>query len=499
MAVPPRPTLDPHVTHNPQPALHVDDPERQHPGVTLAVLALAGLAFALLQSLVAPALPEIQRDLHASESGVTWVLTAYLLSASVATPLLGRLGDIHGKERVLVWVLVALGAGTLLSALATSLPLLIAGRVVQGAGGGIFPLAFGIIRDEFPRERVAGSIGLISAILGIGGGAGIVLAGVIVDHLSYHWLFWFPLVAVMVATVATALFVPESPIKAPGRISWRAAALLSAGLAAVLLAVSQAPNWGWGSPRTLALTAAGLAVLAVWVRVELRSTEPLVDMRVMRLRGVWTTNLVGFLLGVGMFTSFIVIPQLVELPKASGFGFGASVTGAGLFLLPMTVMMLIVGPMAGRLERRFGSKPPLVAGTVFAACAFVLLALGHEARVDVYLASALLGVGIGLAFAAMANLIVEAVPADQTGVATGMNTIARSIGGALGSQVVASILSVSVVAATGLPREHSFTVSFWLAAGALAVGTLVALAIPGRSVAQEQEALAPRAAEARAA
>jgi EmrB/QacA subfamily drug resistance transporter len=486
------------VTHS-QPMPYVHDSERQRPGVTLAVLALAGLAFALLQSLVAPALPEIQRDLHASESGVTWVLTAYLLSASVATPLLGRLGDIHGKERVLVGVLVVLGAGTLLSAFATSLPLMIAGRVVQGAGGGIFPLAFGIIRDEFPRERVAGSIGLMSAILGIGGGAGIVLAGVIVDHLSYHWLFWFPLVAVVIATVTTALFVPESPVKAPGRISWSAAALLSGGLAAVLLAVSQAPNWGWGSARTLALSAAGLAVLAAWVAVELRSAEPLVDMRVMRLPGVWTTNVVGFLLGVGMFTSFIVIPQLVELPKSSGFGFGASVTGAGLFLLPMTLMMLLVGPMAGRLERRFGSKPPLAAGSVFAACSFVLLALGHGVRVDVYLASALLGVGIGLAFAAMANLIVEAVPADQTGVATGMNTIARSIGGALGSQVVASILSASVVAATGLPREHGFTIAFWLAAGALTVGALVALAIPGRGAAQQHGAVPAQVAEARVA
>jgi MFS family permease len=236
-------------------------PAHQHYGITLAALALAGLAFALLQSLVAPALPEIQQSLHASESDVTWVLTAYLLSASVATPLLGRLGDIHGKERVLVGVLVALAVGTVISALATSLPLLVAGRVVQGAGGGVFPLAFGIIRDEFPRDRVAGAIGFISAILGIGAGAGIVLAGVIVDHLSSHWLFWFPLVVVVIAAVATVFYVPESPVKAPARISWGAAALLSAGLTAVLLAVSHAATWGWGSARTLGLVAAGLVVL----------------------------------------------------------------------------------------------------------------------------------------------------------------------------------------------------------------------------------------------
>ena len=472
------------------------DPERQRPSVTLAVLALGGLSFALLQSLVAPALPEIQHRLHTSESGATWILTGYLLSASVATPLLGRLGDIHGKERVLFWVLMALGAGSLVSALASSLPLMIAGRVIQGAGGGVFPLAFGIIRDEFPRERVAGSIGLVSAILGIGGGAGIVLAGPIVDTLSYHWLFWVPLVAVAIAAVATALLVPESPVKAPAKIAWSSAVLLSAGLAALMLAVSEAPSWGWGSARTVGLAAAGLAALAAWVRTELVSAHPLVDMRVMRLRGVWTTNLVAFLVGMGMYSSFILLPQLVELPKSSGFGFGASVTGAGLFMVPMTIMMLLVGPAAGRLERRFGSKPPLVAGAIFVAAGYGLLGVVHDARVEVYLASALLGIGIGLAFAAMANLIVEAVPADQTGVATAMNTIARTVGGALGSQVVASILTGIVVAASGLPRERAFTISFALAGGAMLVSAFVALAIPGRGRARPEEQPPTHAAEA---
>jgi len=471
--------------------------EQQHYGVTLAVLALGGVAYALLQSAVAPALPEIQHALGASESGVTWILTAYLLAASVATPLLGRLGDIHGKERVLVWVLVALGVGTALSAVATALPLMIAGRIIQGAAGGIFPLAFGIIRDEFPPERVAGGLGLISATLGIGAGVGIVLAGVIVENLSYHWLFWLPLVLVILATVATALFVPESPIKAPARIAWGAAVLLSGGLAALLLAVSEAATWGWGSPKTLGLVALGVVLLGVWVRVELASREPLVDMRIMRLRGVWTVNLAGFLLGFGMYGSFILLPQFVEQPVSTGYGFGASVTQAGLFMLPSTLGMLITGPMAGRLERRFGSKPPLIAGVIAAAASFVMLAVAHSDHIDIYVASALLGIGIGLSFAAMANLIVIAVPADQTGVATGVNTIMRTIGGALGSQIIASILTANVIAATGLPAERGFTIAFWLGAVVLLVGVVASLAIPGRQ--QREPVLAGVAHAGRAA
>ena len=178
--------------------------DRQHPSLTFLVLALAGTSYSLLQSLVAPALPNIEHALHTSENSVSWILTSYLLSASVATPVIGRLGDMYGKERLLMIVLALLSAGTLVSALASSLPLMLVGRVIQGAAGGIFPLAFGIIRDEFPRERVAGAIGLMSALLGVGGGAGVVLAGPIVDHLSFHYLFWLPLIPVVVATVSDA-------------------------------------------------------------------------------------------------------------------------------------------------------------------------------------------------------------------------------------------------------------------------------------------------------
>src|SRR5215469_2611059 len=249
---------------------------RQHYNVTFALLATAGIAYALLQSAVAPALPELQQSLHTSVNSVSWVLTAYLLSASIGTPLIGRLGDMHGKERLLVVVLVLLCLGTVVSALATTLAVMLVGRVIQGAAGGLFPLAFGIIRDEFPRERIAGGIGLMSALLGVGGGAGVVLAGPIIDHLDYHYLFWLPLIPVVVATLAVHFFVPESPIKVPGRISWLPAALMSSGLVALLLAVSQAPTWHWLSAKTIGLLAVGAVLLALWVRVETGSREPLV-------------------------------------------------------------------------------------------------------------------------------------------------------------------------------------------------------------------------------
>jgi MFS family permease len=461
-------------------APHSDEGEhRQHYNVTFALLACAAISYALMQSLVAPAIPDLQRELHTSVNSVSWVLTAYLLSASIATPLIGRLGDMYGKERLLVIVLVVLCLATVVSARATSLTVMLIGRLAQGAAGGVFPLSFGIIRDEFPRERVAGAVGIMAALAGVGGGAGVVLAGPIVDHGSVHDLFWLPLVPLVIATVAIHLLVPESPIRVPGKVNWTGAVLMSAGLGAVLVAVSQTAVWHWLSVKTVGLFVAGALLLVAWVRSESRSSHPLVDMRMMRIRGVWTTNSVAMLLGFGMYASFILVPDFVETPSRVGYGFDASVTGAGLFLLPATVAMLLVGAQTGRLERRFGSKPPLLAGALITMAAYVVLAFARSDSLEIYVAALLLGSGIGLAFASMVNLIIENVGPEETGIATGMNAVARTVGGAFGGAAVASILA-ETVSATGYPTDHGYTVAFAVCAIALALGFVAGLGIPQR-------------------
>jgi EmrB/QacA subfamily drug resistance transporter len=450
--------------------------DRTHPNLTLAVLALGGLSYAMLSSLVVPALPTMQHELHATETGITWLLTGYLLAASVGTAIIGRLGDMYGKERLLLATLLILVFGTLLAALTSSLPVLIAARVIQGVAGGIFPLAFGIVRDEFPPEKVAGGIGLLSAILGTGGGVGIVLSGLIVEHLDYHWLFWIPLALVIVAALATWRLVPESPIRTPGRINWLAGALMSIGISAVLLAISQTTTWGWVSAKTIGLVAIGLAFTAAWIAVEARSKNPLVDMTMMRVRGVWTTNAAAFLLGAGLYASFIVFPQFAQLPTKTGFGFGASVVVSGLYLLPTTIGMTILGLRAGAISARFGSRAALLAGTVFSALSFAILALAHDHPWEFLLSATLLGVGIGLAFAALGNLIVQAVPSEQTGVASGMNTVMRTLGGALGGQLSATFIAGNV--ADDLPTVTGFTETFVMATGFLVLCFFAGLLMP---------------------
>ncbi len=470
----------------------VEGEARQHYGLTLGILVVCALAYSLSQTLVAPALPEIQHQLGTSTTAVTFVLTAYLLTASVATPIVGRLGDMFGKKRVLVATLGVFAVGSLVAALSHSIGMLIAGRAIQGVAGAVFPLSFGIIRDEFPAARVATGIGLISATFGIGGGAGLVLSGVIVDHLAYEWIFWLGLAVVAVAIAATYLFVPESPVTSPSRIDWGGAALLSGGLVALLVAVSEGNAWGWASARIIGLFALSAAFLVAWVRFEAGQSHPLVDMKMMRERAVLSTNLTAFLVGFGMFSSFILIPQLVQTPAASGFGFGATVSEAGLFMLPSAGMMLFAGPLAGWLGGRFGSRLPLLIGTAVATCSLVSLALFHDARWTIYVGTALLGIGIGFSFAAMANLIVGAVEQTRTGIATGINTIMRTIGGSLGGQIAASIVAGHVVVATGLPQESGFTTAFAMAAVGVGLAFVAALTIPRPSPRRAQSPHAAR-------
>jgi EmrB/QacA subfamily drug resistance transporter len=450
---------------------------RARPGTTFAVLALGVAAFALLQSLVIPVLTTVQHELHTTQGTVTWVLTAYLLSASIMTPILGRVGDMMGKKRVFVATLAALAIGSLLAAVATSIGVLIAARVIQGIAGGMVPVAFGIIRDEFPPAKVAGAVGALASLTAVGAGLGIVLAGPIVDVLDYHWLFWLPLILTVAAAVCAIAFVPESPVRTPGRISWLPALLLSAWLVGLLVALSEAPAWGWRSGRVIGLLGTAAVLAAAWIAAELRATTPLIDMKMMRQRAVWTNNLVALLIGLGMYATFAFLPEFVQTPTIAGYGFGASITLSGLMLLPSSLTMFAVGVLAGRLTRLVGGKVLVVTGCLIGCGAMSMLAFAHQDQWEIFVAGAIMGVGFGLVFSAMSALIVAAVPASQTGVATGMNANIRTIGGSIGAAVMASIVT-SQLGPSGLPRQAGYTTGFAAMAGGLVLAALAALLLP---------------------
>jgi EmrB/QacA subfamily drug resistance transporter len=448
-------------------------------------LSLGGLSFAVLQSLVAPALSTIEKDLNVSTSDVSWILTAYLLSASVLTPIFGKLGDMMGKRRILIVVLSLLFVGTLLAALAPNLIVLIVARALQGAAGAVLPLSIGIVRDELPRDRVSVTIGLLSAIFGIGAGVGIVAAGPIVQNLDWHWLFWLPLVLIVIALLGAIFGMKESPVRTPGRLDLAGTAVLAVSLVSILLAISEGETWGWGSKKTIGLLVLGAVALVAFVLVELRVKSPLIDVRLFRIRGVWTAHVVALIFGFAMFGTFVLVPTLLQLPAITGYGFGKTASEAGLFLLPTVLAMIVLGPVAGLLVRRVGPKPPMLLGALFVTAAFVLPAIAHGETWQVLASGILTGAGIGLALASTSNAIIESVPATQTGEAISANTIARTIGSSIGTAVIAAIIT-SHSSPQGLPSDDAFTIGFWVCAGVAVLAILGAIVAPSLRKRREQ-------------
>ena len=359
-----------------------------HPGLrsvrrrrlTKVILAVSAATYTLLQSLLFP------RPAHIAAQpayiAVRCDLGTHYLSAlgGVCTPVLGRLGDRYGKKRMFVIALGALAAGSLLAAVATTLAVMIVARAIQGIGGGVLPLSFGIAQDQLPPAEVPGAIGTISMLSGFGSGLGVVLAGPIVSLFGYHWLFWIPFIPTAAAAVTAFVVLSESPKEGAGRLRWQAFVLLTAWLVAFLLAVSQGNQWGWGSARIIGLFAVAAVTLIAWIMVESRSDTPLIDMRMMRLRGVWSTNLVTFLLGLCTFASLTFTADFVQTPRSAGYGFGASVTEAGLVLGPQAIATTVLGGFLGRLTVRVGAKVVLLWGALTCTVAMAAEGYAHDGR-----------------------------------------------------------------------------------------------------------------------
>ncbi|WP_197008365.1 MFS transporter [Longispora fulva] len=461
------------------PQQHKPRPE----GLILFALGLGAMIVSMMQTLVVPILGTIGHRLHASSTDVSWVLTANLLAAAVLTPLLGRLGDQLGKKKVLVASMIVLVAGSLLAATTSSLGLLITARALQGVGTAIFPLAIGIARDEIRPAKLPGAMALISATLSVGGGVGLVATGLLIqgDNPDYHRVFWLATALAALALVAVVALVPAGTrAKVASRVDWLGAATLGATLVALLLPLSQGNSWGWTSARTLGLFAASVVLAGLWVLVERRVAAPLVDLRMFARRQVAMTNIAALLFGFAMFGMFIGASTMVQIPHAlAGYGFGATVLRAAVeYLLPSSLVSVLAAPLGGLLVRRIGAKAVLALGTVTGVVGFSSFALWHEKSWQVIAAVMISGVAISLGYAAMPALIVAAVPVEQTGIANGLNSIARTVGSSVASAVVTTLLTSRLVVHKPfppLPAESGFTLTFWLCAGACALAALVTL------------------------
>lgn len=436
----------------------------------LPVLGLGAVVVSCMQALVIPAVDAIARDLQISTAAATWAVTTNLLACAVLTPVLGRLGDLHGRRRLMLWSIGACLAGSLLAALTSSFALLLVARVLQGASGAVFPLAIGIVRDEREGPAVTRTTAVISGMLSLGAGVGLVVCGVLtLDGADYHRVFWFGAAVSLAALAGAAWAIPAHP--APGgdrRLDVPGATLLAAGLLLLLLALTETPSWGLLAVPTLACLAAGIAVIAAWAAWERRAPAPLADPRLLTRRPVLVTNLAGLFVGLANFTCFLGVTRLAQAPAGDGPGFGASVlTTALVFLLPGALGSALAAQLGGELVHRFGGRRTLAGAGLLGAGGFAGLAtLPHETWVVVAWTVAILS-SVSIAYAAMPVLLMAATPPRDTAVANSMNSIARWIGGAVGSALVISVLASATPAA--------FTAVFLLAGTGCAASALLVL------------------------
>lgn len=476
------------------------------PGALLGALTLAMLAFSVVQTSIVPILPQLAVQFSTSTTNIAWMLTANLLAAAVFTPLLGRIGDLRGRKPMLLVSISGVVLGSLLAVLGGSFTLVLLGRVLMGLGGGVLPLSIAIVRDELPRERVTGGVALVSASLGVGSGLGLVATGFVMEHGGYQDVFAMGLGLAALAFVAVLFAVRRDPVvDRVGGADPLGALLLAGWLITLLLAVSEGTSWGWGSASIVGLFASAVVLLAGWILVELRMTHPLVDVRMLAKPVVAVTNFSAMLIGFAMYASFALLSDFTQTPSAAGYGFGATVLHAGILLLPSAIGSFLGAPIGARMIARSGPKLPLVLGGLLAGLALLSLGPWHGSQLNVYVASGVMGLGIGLAYAAMPALINSAVPVEQSGVANGMNAVLRTVGGAVGTAVATAILTGSLIpqkllagtplAGHALPTVSAYHDAF-IVAGTLALAAaLVPLLLKARNRGVASQATAVEAAD----
>ena len=448
--------------------------------VLVAALSLAALTVALLQTAVVPVLGVIAHQLGVSSVAVSWAVTANLLAAAAATPLIGRLADLYSKKRVLIAVLLVVAVGSLLAATTSSLPWLILARVLQGVSFSLYPVCVAILRDELPEGRIVGALAVLSGTLGFGGGTGLVVTGLLMSGAaSYHRVFWLSLGFTLLVLLVVARCVPARPRSGTGTIDWLGALGLAVGLTAVLLAITQGNAWGWAAPATVGCAGLGVAVLAGWWAWERGRAHPLVSTRMMRRRAMLLTNLATIFVGMGLYFGFLGLTQFVQMPRAvAGYGFSSSVLQASVvFLLPGALTGFVTATVSGRFIDRFGARPVLVTGAVAGIVGFTALALWHSAPWQVIVAGVATNAYISLAYGALPALVVGEAGPGETGVATGVNAIARTVGSSMAAAVVAVLLGHS--RAGGPPAETAFVVIFAAGAVTAALATVL-IALTGR-------------------
>jgi MFS family permease len=441
-------------------------------------LVFTALVTALISSLGAPLIPTIARATHSSISTTQWTLTATLLVGAVTSPVFGRLGDGPYRREALLGGLTIVVIGCITAALTRDLVVLVIGRSLQGAGLGLLPLAMAVARDDLPSERAGPTIALLSVSAAAGVGVGYPVSGLIADQLGLAAGYWFGAIISTGALTCAFLNVPSSRGRAQAPLDLVGAGLLSLALISLLVTIAQMDTWGLALEAPL-LIVAGLMLLA-WLRHQLHTATPLVQLRLLLHPTVLTCNVCGSVLAVAMYVVLPTIIEFVQTPHTAGYGFGESVVVAGLSLVPMSLLSFTASRALPSLMARFGSWALLPIGCILVAAGPGFFLAAHGAIPDAFVVMAFVGAGIGLTSALIPSLIVRAVPPEETGSALGFFQVVRFIGYSVGSALSAAIVAAHTQPHRQFPTETGYTESLWVACAICVTAASLAVALAQR-------------------
>lgn len=454
--------------------MRTDVPAARRPLVP--VLVFLGMVVAVVSSLGAPLVPTIARLEHVSLASAQWTLTVTMLVGAIATPTMGRLGDGPHRRAVILAALAAVCLGSVLAALSLPFVWLVVGRGLMGVGLGLTPLAMATARDAIRDSRSTVAMLSITTVAGVG--LGYPLTGLIAQHLSFHAAFWFGAAVSATALVAAALVIPSTADRPPHRLDVVGAVLLAVSFSGLLLVLSEAEIWGWASPRVVLITIVSLLLLVAFVRQELRTAHPLIDLRLVRNRTVLTADVTGLFAGVGMYLLMSLVIRYVQTPRSAGYGFGASVVIAGLVLLPFSVFSVTASKLAPLLARRSSADRVLPIGCGIFVAATVMFVVARGSLWEIFVVMGLAGLGVGCTFAALPGLIVRSVPAEETGSAMSFNQVLRYIGYSIGSALSATVLEVHTPRGHVLPLNAGYDVTALIGCGVLVLAGVLSFVLP---------------------
>ena len=460
------------------------------PTITIAVLATSGMVMAIMQTMFIPLLAQIPGILNCTADNASWLITATLISSVVAIPTMSRLADMYGKRKMMLISIGVMVVGSLVGALSENLGVLIFARALQGFAIALIPLGMSIMRDLIPPERLASGVAFMSGSMGVGSAIGLPFGGIIFESLGWHWIFWVSVITGTLCGLAIFAVVPESKVRAGGRFDVRGAVLISVALTAFLLGVTKGSHWGWLSPEILACWALTLAVLLYWFPYELKSGHPIIDLRTSAQKAVLLTNIASMLVGFAMYANMLSSTQFLEMPEESGYGFGFSVSHAGLLILPASLSMVIMAPIAARITNVYGPKITFILGGAFLGIGYVIRMFFMDTPLQVMIGAIVVSLGTMTSMSAAPNIIMRSVPITETASANGLNNVIRNVGMSISSATVAAFLTgMTIMVGDKIYPSESAFVAVYVAAGLCGfAGVAVALFLPAH-LAKRNEAL----------